>query len=494
MVLDAEGQLQAASQQNEFVTVTNLPEVPVMKHEDVVVKIEPEEVAVEQNFMETEYRDCGSDGSDVEAECRLASDEARLLARFPPANVRTLPTRNTLYELCPKYVIHLDMLQGKKVLAKDIQSLLNKGDSDEPLRTLANRKADYITDKNGHINNAAVILENSNVTAFKGKSRSGLPCFYCKEIFDNITSLRNHQKTHSKADIKTALKSHKTESLVVNVDIADLKCTVCDTNQKNLKDLKVHLIAAHAKKIYADFEERIVPFVVPEGNNFICQMCGFKYESFGSLERHMNMHFRNYICDSCGTGFVTYSRLRMHAKTMHVDGSFKCELCQKIYPSHQKLKSHVDTVHKCLKRFKCTKCPERFTDYFKRHQHLVETHGVPELEYKCNVCDKVYARRYMLSRHMKRDHLEERYFQCDICFHKCFARRDLESHMVKHNGARIFECSVCKKAYARKKTLTEHMRIHNNDRRFACAVCGLAFVQNCSLKGHMKTHHPEAMH
>ncbi|XP_063631878.1 gastrula zinc finger protein xFG20-1-like [Cydia splendana] len=468
MVVEAEKQLQS---------VKDPPDLEV-KQEGLEVKQEP---ADDHDYMDTDNKDFDPDNDDT-----LARDEARLLARFP--TLRALPTRDTLYDVCPRYVMHLDMLRGKKTRSKDIEELLKL---EAEMETKQKSDQRYVTEKAAHIHNAQLILEHSNVTAFKGKSRVGLPCFYCKDIFDNIKELRTHQKEHKKSDMKKSLNSLSPYCIIINVDITDLKCTLCDSSLNTLKDFKCHLESKHSKKFYTEYEDRVIPFKVPMDNNHICQICGLKFETLGSLERHMNGHFRNYICDECGAGFVTSYRLKMHMKTMHVEGTFQCETCKKVFSSHQKHKSHVDTVHKMIKRFKCTKCSERFTDYFKRHQHLVEKHGQAELQYKCNVCDKVYARRYMLSRHMKRDHLEERYFQCEICSNKFFAQRDLESHMVKHTGARIFECAVCKKAYARKKTLTEHMRIHNNDRRFSCTVCGQAFVQNCSLKGHMKTHHPE---
>ncbi|XP_048003933.1 zinc finger protein 540-like [Leguminivora glycinivorella] len=377
--------------------------------------------------------------------------------------------------------------EGKDTRSKHIKPLLIK-------KSESKKKSDQrpvITEKAAYIDNALLILENSNVTAFKGRSREGLPCYYCKNIFDNIEELRTHQKEHKIADIKKSLHSLSTYCLVINVDITYLKCTLCDTGLNTLKDLQLHLESKHNKKFYPKLDDRLIPFKIPMDNNYICQICETKYETFGSIERHMNEHFRNYNCDKCDTGFVTGHRLNTHIKTAHVEGNFECETCKKVFPSQLKLKNHVDTVHKMVKRFKCSKCSERFTDYFRRYQHLVAIHGQPQVEYKCNVCDKVYIRRYMLSQHMKRDHMEERSFECEICFAKFFARKELNTHMVKHNGARIFECSVCKKAYARKKTLREHMRIHDNDRRFACAVCGQAFVQNCSLKGHMKTRHPE---
>lgn len=480
MVVDAEKQLHFVK---ELTDVEKKQELAFEVELEVLRETKPEPDD-DDDYMDIENKDNDPENDNA----TLVRDEARLRARHPA--LRALPTRDSLYEVCPQYVMHLDVLQGKETRSKDIEPLLNPEAENK-------QKNDqrHVTEKVAHIHNALLILEHSNVTAFKGKSkqasRDGLPCFYCKDIFDNIEALRIHQKEHKNSDIKKSLNSLSPYCLVINVDITDLTCTLCDTSLNTLQDFKNHLESKHDKKFYTKLEDRVIPFKVPMDNNFICQICGLKSESIGAIERHMNKHFRNYNCDKCDTGFVTSHRLNTHVKTIHVEGSFQCETCKKVFSSQQKLKSHVDTVHKMIKRFKCTKCPERFTDYFRRYQHLVKIHGQAELEYKCNLCDKVYARRFMLSQHMKRDHLEERSVQCEICFSKFFARKELKMHMVKHNGAKTFECTVCKKAYSRKKTLTEHMRIHNNDRRFSCTVCGQAFVQNCSLKGHMKTHHPE---
>lgn len=349
----------------------------------------------------------------------------------------------------------------------------------------------FVTEKLGQVINVANILENSNVIPFRSKSRSGFPCFYCRVIFENLDTLKEHTKGHKKCEVTKILKTYGAECLVVYADVSDLKCTLCSRNLQSLNELKSHLIETHKKKFYTEFTDRIIPFKLTEESIYDCQICGFKFETFGAIERHMNVHFRNYVCKDCGTGFVTKYRLKVHIKSMHAEGCYPCEECGKVFTTPQKHKNHVDTVHKLVKRFKCTKCPERFSEYFRRQKHMVEVHGVAPLQYKCNVCDKSFDRRYTLSRHMKRDHLEERDYQCELCTYKCFTNNELRVHMVKHNGERIYECSVCKKSYARKKTLKEHMRIHNNDRRFSCAVCGQAFVQKCSLKGHLKTHHLE---
>ncbi|KPJ17537.1 Zinc finger protein 425 [Papilio machaon] len=412
--------------------------------------------------------------------------EAALLARFPRRSLK-LPTRESLKIACPAFFKHLEMLKDKIVLPRMIAKLLESDDHPPPMK----KRKLYISEKMGHILNAAVLLENSNATPFKNRNCSGYPCYYCRKLFENLDKLREHLTQHKKKEIKKILSTYGAEYFVVYVDVTDLKCTICDEKVSNLNDLKSHLIKVHKKNYYSEYTDRVIPFKLSPNNIFECQVCGFNFETFGSIERHMNIHYRNYVCEECGSGFITKYRLRVHTKSLHEAGNYPCDICKKVYTTAQKQKNHVAAVHMNLKRFKCPKCPERFSEYFKRHKHLVETHGMTPLKYKCNVCDKSFDRRYSLSRHLKRDHLEERGFHCDICPYTCFTNNELRVHMIKHNGERIYECTVCKKSYARKKTLKEHMRIHNNDRRFACAVCGQAFVQKCSLKGHIKTHHLE---
>ncbi|KAI5635009.1 zinc-finger associated domain (zf-AD) domain-containing protein [Phthorimaea operculella] len=422
----------------------------------------------------------------TERQCSLNDDlvdrEKELLRRFS-GELPSLPTRANLNEVypafarlldnlkCPRaslrqvypeFARRLDDLDGKIVLSSTIESLLRT-------ETKVQRIKPMMSEKEALITNTAILLENSNLTPFKSKTRTAYPCFYCRKSIENQHKLREHQtRMHKKSHLRKLLSVSGAESLVVYVDTTDLKCTICEGKVDNINDLKEHLTKVHKKEFIQGVTDRVIPFKLSEDNIFECQVCRFSLETFGAIERHMNTHYRNYVCRECGTGCITKYRLKVHIKNMHIEGNFPCEHCQKVFTSHLKLKNHVNTVHKLFNRFKCQKCPERFSDYFKRQRHMVEKHGVAPLRYKCNVCDRTFPRRYTLSRHMRRDHLEMKDYQCDICPYTCFTNNELQVHMVKHNGDRIFECHICSKAYARKKTLTEHMRIHNNDRRFAC--------------------------
>ncbi|CAH2108950.1 unnamed protein product [Euphydryas editha] len=379
---------------------------------------------------------------------------------------------------------------GSLELEENIVKNNTKSYTDSIRETFCKVKNNNRTEKLAYIHNTMIILENSNVTPFKPKHQAGFPCFYCRMMFDDVIIMREHQQKHTKIELKRVLWSYGAENFVVYVDTTDLKCTICDKNVQNLNELKLHLVKDHKKKMQ-DYPDRVVPFKL-SSSIFECQVCKSNFETFGSIERHMNVHFRNYVCKECGTGYVTKCRLKVHSK-QHIGGSFQCETCKKVYTTPTKLKNHIDVVHKMIKRFKCAKCDERFTEYFRRQKHMVEVHGVAPLEYKCNICKKTFDRKYVMSMHMKRDHLEDKDYQCEMCSYRCFTKKQLKLHMIKHNGERIFECTICKKSYARKKTLREHMRIHNKDRRYACKACGQAFVQNCSLKRHVKTHHPELL-
>ncbi|CAG9789644.1 unnamed protein product [Diatraea saccharalis] len=455
----------------------------------------------------------------------LVDGESTLLSRFPGRQLRPLPTRASLKHVCRDFEKHLKELKGKVIPGKTIQSLLDndnykskekiersinsKKQTDVPKKKriqktkyrdkhidIEREKNPYTLERLSHATNITALLEFSNVTAFKSKHQRAYPCFYCEKLYEDFEELRRHQiSDHVKENLsQCVLKKYrigKPDGLVVYADVTDLKCTICYSGISSLKDLKIHLTEVHKKKMFLELSDRVIPFKVLE-NNFVCQICGNFYETFGSIERHMNTHYRNYVCEECDSGFITKQRLRIHGYLMHTSRQekYECEICQKQFTTQQKRRIHVETVHENVKKYKCNRCPERFNEYFRRHKHMVLVHGVAPIEYKCNVCDKSFDRRYSLSTHM-RTHIQQKDVYCELCPYRCFTKVELRHHMVKHNGERIYECSICKKSYAREKTLKEHMRIHTNDRRYVCPVCGMAFIQNCSLKSHIKSHHKE---
>ncbi|XP_034838076.1 zinc finger protein 570-like [Maniola hyperantus] len=479
MVVESEKLLMnTLDEERLFIDMGEAPlEVDVKVEKNSEVKEELIDMCTDMDGDNDEFDDL----LETKSESGLVEGEAKLLARFASDILKPLPTKKALEN--ERFFKELEFLKGKIITADSIRKLIDPTPKRVPSKI-------YITEKVAHVINISTILEHSNLTPFKTKRRVGYPCLYCSRLCESFDQLHDHQnKEKCIKNIKRILNKTSIETLVVYAHVSDIRCTICEQKLPNLNELKLHLNRIHKKKLYPEYGDRIIIFKLTKLNEYECFNCGCNFENFGAIERHMNVHYRNFVCDQCGAGYVTKNRLRVHLKCSHIRGTFPCDICKKVFDTRYKYKSHVDSVHKMIKKNKCPKCPERFADYFHRNKHMVDVHGDPPLRYKCNVCDTLFKRRYALSCHMKRRHLEDRAIQCSLCEYKCYTSPELKVHMVKHNGERTYECMVCKKSYARKKTLKEHMRIHNNDKRFVCVVCGQAFVQNCSLKGHMKAHH-----
>ncbi|CAG9574899.1 unnamed protein product [Danaus chrysippus] len=353
---------------------------------------------------------------------------------------------------------------------------------------LVTRKQRRLSDNKKNQENLMHILLNSNASPIRNKDSLGYGCAFCSEQFVDPKNLKRHFLSEHQSDRLIKLMSSKLFEHVVKLDITYLHCSLCDKKIPHLDELMVHLKTEHRKDLHTDIKSSIVPFSF-DTPQLQCAVCKIEYSNFKLLQEHMNSHFGNHICAMCGVGFVTERLLTTHMKR-HKTGEYKCEDCDKVFDNEEKLKEHQKRSHLGHnKRNKCLICEERFVDYWKKVEHMVEIHGAPPVVLKCQACDRTFRNQRALSRHTKKDHLMERKNKCPECDMRFFSKSSLQRHMAKHTGLRQFSCDVCFKSYGRKNTLREHMRIHADDRRFACIHCGQAFVQKCSWRSHMRSKH-----
>ncbi|CAH2100577.1 unnamed protein product [Euphydryas editha] len=347
-------------------------------------------------------------------------------------------------------------------------------------------------DKIKHKENLLTILKYSNVTPFKSKSLLGFICGYCDATYPDPLDLRVHtEKDHEKERLEFK-SSFEMTKYTVKVDVTDLCCLLCSKKMDNLSKLKDHLVKIHDKTIYDDIKDHIKEFKLKKGDVFDCAMCPSSYETFKMLNQHMNKHYSNYTCPKCDKSFAIKRSLYAHQK-IHQEGSFKCDLCEKVFSNSTKKKHHEKAKHLGASSISnCPYCDVPFRSYYQRNQHLIKVHNC-EAQYKCNVCNKGYALKCLLMDHIKKNHLMERDFKCTECGKRFFSKRALNSHMIKHTGERKYTCDTCHKSYTRRDILTEHMKKHNNDKQLICEVCSTTFVQKCRLRSHLMTRHGISM-
>ncbi|CAH4034472.1 unnamed protein product [Pieris brassicae] len=338
--------------------------------------------------------------------------------------------------------------------------------------------------------NLKYILLYSNANPIRNKDSLGYGCGFCPEQYQEPLDLKKHFFKEHNDERLIKFMSDRLFEHVVKLDITTLNCAICNVHVSDLDELITHLKIQHRKKVFTDIKTPILPFKfdTPE---LRCAVCSTEYTTFKLLQEHMSSHFGNYICNICGHSYMSEKLLAGHLKR-HKVADVKCDQCDKVFANIFRMRDHQKRTHLGqTKRNKCLICLERFTDYWKKVEHMVKEHGAPPVVLNCQACDKVFHNQRALSMHTKKDHLMERPHKCEECEMKFFNKSGLQRHMAKHTGLRLFQCDVCFKSYGRKNTLREHMRIHADDRRFVCGHCGQAFVQKCSWRSHMRSKHGE---
>lgn len=347
-------------------------------------------------------------------------------------------------------------------------------------KLVANRKGGK------HLINVKEILKSTNATPIGRYHVIGFSCCYCKEKFKLTNELKKHTLMKHKDVTRASFMNKSLREFNVKLDITSLACKLCRSSIDSIGQAIEHLKEIHAKNMTVDIEDHIIPFKF-DSDKFKCCICLAEFGKYKPLLLHMNVHYRNYECSICGAGFINAHMLNSH-KHIHGSGEFECEKCHKVFNSNQKRKAH-EKSHTDANFHKCPYCVERFCNSKYKDGHMAKVHGVPLATYNCKACDKTFTDSTRYNTHLKRDHLLEKPYKCELCSKEFFVPRLLRDHMISHSGERKFQCEVCLKSYGMKRTLREHMRIHNNDRRFTCDHCEQSFVQKCSWRSHMRNKH-----
>lgn len=259
-------------------------------------------------------------------------------------------------------------------------------------------------------------------------------CFCCKEKFLEIPHLRRHaDEKHTVTEVVTEIHN-RYNPVLPKADVTSLHCNLCNSKLVDVKNLILHLNAAHQINLECN-DEPILPYKLGEGE-FKCQKCDEVFEAFKTLNNHMNKHFGTYICCNCGVGFQHEFALKSH-EMRHGTKEHRCEKCDLVFPTSYKKLLHHYTVHKKGGRYGCPHCPEKFMDYDKRLRHLASAHGIEKPGSNCGYCEKVFKTNRLLNQHIRYFHLNERKHVCSVCGNKYFNKSELKKHVQSHVDVRL---------------------------------------------------------
>ncbi|XP_033641730.1 uncharacterized protein LOC117301845 [Asterias rubens] len=124
------------------------------------------------------------------------------------------------------------------------------------------------------------------------------------------------------------------------------------------------------------------------------------------------------------------------------DGSFLCEVCNKVFPLQRLLNRHMK-CHSALKRYNCAFCSKGFNDTFDLKRHVRTHTGVRP--YKCERCNKAFTQRCSLESHLSKVH------------------RLLHDYQYKQRRSKVFVCEECGRTTENAEDHYEHIRdVHPN--------------------------------
>ncbi|XP_014261822.1 zinc finger protein 33B-like isoform X2 [Cimex lectularius] len=141
---------------------------------------------------------------------------------------------------------------------------------------------------------------------------------------------------------------------------------------------------------------------------------------------------------------------------------FVCRTCTKCFKRKEHLNQHVKS-HSVDRPFKCRSCSRSFNR--KEHMMRHELCHTGQKEYICDICLKTFSRKDNVRKH-RRTHEPSGPYTCEYCGKEFVIKPYYIMHRNAHitNGETPlelqFQCNICQKQFAKKDLLTQHLKKH----------------------------------
>ncbi|XP_034656802.1 transcription factor grauzone [Drosophila subobscura] len=256
-----------------------------------------------------------------------------------------------------------------------------------------------------------------------------------------------------------------------------------------------------------------------------CCLCAAPLADFMDLKRHFRVE-HNVL------GYVKCCNNRYKKRTLYVDHLnchkdptyFSCKLCRKNFLNRNSQEMHMLRFHSEQQELvhQCAICQARFAKKFLLTMHLKGHKGTERPEV-CDTCGKTFRTKFELSAHVKRMHAADftpiicdicgtnfrskanflihkkalhpdgpvAEVQCNLCGRWLRDERSLRKHLARHDdrdNQNKYRCSLCNAEKSSRAALSGHMRYHHSAKRHKCSLCDKEFKLPRALVEHMATH------
>ncbi|XP_043356050.1 zinc finger and BTB domain-containing protein 40 isoform X8 [Dermochelys coriacea] len=302
-------------------------------------------------------------------------------------------------------------------------------------------------------------------TAKKKKKRLPVTCDICGREFAHASGMQYHKLTEhfdekpfscEECGAKFAANSTLKNHLRLHTGDRPFMCKHC-----LMTFTQASALAYHTKKKHS------------EGKMYACQYCDAVFAQSIELSRHVRTHTgdKPYVCRECGKGFRQANGLSIHLRTFHnIEDPYDCKKCRMSFPTLQEHRKHIHEVHS-REYHPCTTCGKVFSAPSLLERHMV-THvgGKP---FSCEICDKAYQQLSGLWYHNRTHHPD------------VFAAQNHRSSKFSS-----LQCSSCDKTFSSTTAHKKHVKAEHADVKFhECEKCNELFPTLALLQVHVKCRH-----
>ncbi|XP_052872912.1 zinc finger protein OZF-like [Anopheles cruzii] len=259
-------------------------------------------------------------------------------------------------------------------------------------------------------------------------------------------------------------------------------------DEQRLKDF-YQLVCEICKTISDSFSGLLAHYRKEHNTEGYVRCCDAKFKSKTMALEHVDGHLGTIRCDICNKTFLYANSLKLHNLDLHSGPEakpFKCDKCQRSFARPFLLKAHL----KSHVQEPCPTCGKMLGNRRALTTHIERVHGnIPNLI--CDICGKVAATKTTMERHMNvhmgRESVKR--VQCIHCLKWYKGKYVLEKH-VQHahlEQGETFQCDICQKSYPNSRALMLHKATHDEP-KYECEICGRRFRRRQLFRKHMIIH------
>lgn len=163
----------------------------------------------------------------------------------------------------------------------------------------------------------------------------------------------------------------------------------------------------------------------------------------------------------------------------------KCNVCGVVCPTEESLARHKKN-HIENRPFECKICGKTYGFQKDLRRHVKKSHGDSK-PYICKECGRGFTDSETFRAH-ERLHTGEMPYKCTYCPKVFRSSKSLILHTRTHTGERPYKCDFCDKRFAKTSHRKSHLKVHTHEKPYKCEICGKEFGWDKSFVRHKLTH------